>query len=135
MIGPLCQMAIIQKNEKILTLKYSDYLQKQGLDNKWGFPGGTLEDGETLTAGLLREVKEETGLEVEIVELIHTDTFISKVDKSTRPRLFYLCKLKDDDKITLSHEHNEYKWTHSGEFEEVDWIDEDNFKNLLDKIK
>ena len=36
----------------------------------WGFPGGALELGETPEMAAIREVKEETGLDVEIVELI-----------------------------------------------------------------
>ena len=37
---------------------------------EWSIPGGKLEWGETLHAGVLREVREETGLTVEIVGLI-----------------------------------------------------------------
>jgi ADP-ribose pyrophosphatase YjhB (NUDIX family) len=36
----------------------------------WTLPGGLLELGETLLDGVIREVREETGLSVEIVELI-----------------------------------------------------------------
>ena len=40
------------------------------LRGHWTLPGGVLEVGETLAQGVAREVKEETGLEVEIVELV-----------------------------------------------------------------
>lgn len=40
------------------------------LKGHWSLPGGVLELGESLHSGLIREVREETGLMVEPVELI-----------------------------------------------------------------
>ena len=40
------------------------------LKGKWSIPGGTLEVGETLVEGVVRELREETGLEVRVLELI-----------------------------------------------------------------
>jgi 8-oxo-dGTP diphosphatase len=37
---------------------------------QWSIPGGTLELGESLEDGVVRELKEETGLSVRIVEMI-----------------------------------------------------------------
>jgi 8-oxo-dGTP diphosphatase len=40
------------------------------LRGEWSIPGGTLELGETLEEGVVRELLEETGLEVRVLELI-----------------------------------------------------------------
>jgi 8-oxo-dGTP diphosphatase len=40
------------------------------LRGEWSIPGGTLELGETLEEGVARELLEETGLEVRVMELI-----------------------------------------------------------------
>jgi len=40
------------------------------LQGQWSLPGGLLNAGETLAEGVVRELAEETGLEVEVVELI-----------------------------------------------------------------
>ena len=40
------------------------------LKGEWSIPGGTLELGETIAAGVQRELEEETGLAVDVGELI-----------------------------------------------------------------
>ena len=45
-------------------------LQKRGDFNAWGFPGGAMEIGESAAETAVREIKEETGYDVEINELI-----------------------------------------------------------------
>ena len=45
-------------------------LQRRGDSKKWGFPGGAIEIGETPEMAAVREVKEETGLDVKVSGLI-----------------------------------------------------------------
>jgi ADP-ribose pyrophosphatase YjhB (NUDIX family) len=40
------------------------------LEGQWSIPGGMLELGETLTQGVVRELAEETGLDVNVLEII-----------------------------------------------------------------
>jgi len=40
------------------------------LKGQWSIPGGTLESGETLEEGTRREMEEETGVRVRVLELI-----------------------------------------------------------------
>ncbi|MEI8283283.1 MAG: NUDIX domain-containing protein [Armatimonadota bacterium] len=53
--------AVIVEDYKILLCRLSEGLTHQG---RWTLPGGGLEFGEALEAGLQREVREETGLDV-----------------------------------------------------------------------
>lgn len=50
-------------------------LQRRADSGNWALPGGTMDLGETLGECVIREVKEETGLDVEITGLlgIYTD--------------------------------------------------------------
>jgi mutator protein MutT len=58
--------AVIVKDGKVLLVKR----RYEPLAGRWSLPGGTLELGETLEEGVAREMREETGLEVEVGPVI-----------------------------------------------------------------
>jgi ADP-ribose pyrophosphatase YjhB (NUDIX family) len=45
-------------------------LHRRNDNHLWGLPGGAVEVGESVSAAVVREVREETGLDVEPVRLI-----------------------------------------------------------------
>ncbi|MBD5554871.1 MAG: NUDIX hydrolase [Roseburia sp.] len=57
---------ILIEDEQILVVK-----QKLSESRDWSLPGGRLERGETLEQALKREIKEETGLIVEVGKLLY----------------------------------------------------------------
>jgi ADP-ribose pyrophosphatase YjhB (NUDIX family) len=59
------------------------------LKGHWSLPGGLLELGESLHAGVVREVREETGLVVEPLELIELLDRIHRADGSEGQRVRY----------------------------------------------
>jgi ADP-ribose pyrophosphatase YjhB (NUDIX family) len=56
---------IIDQDRALLIRRGSEPLRGQ-----WSIPGGTLELGESLQQGVAREMREETGLDVRVLELI-----------------------------------------------------------------
>ena len=54
------------------------------------FPGGGVEDGETPEAALVRDFREETGLEVQVLRLLHTPvTLLSPWTDAPYTPLYY----------------------------------------------
>lgn len=68
------------------------------LEGQWSIPGGTLEVGETLVEGVHRELAEETGVDVRVLEIIEVFERISAHrDEAGRTQyhfviLDYLCE-------------------------------------------
>lgn len=57
--------------------------------NPWGLPGGGLEHRENPEDGILREVREETGLEVRVEKLLSAE----RAQNNNHISLIYLCKI------------------------------------------
>jgi ADP-ribose pyrophosphatase YjhB (NUDIX family) len=59
--------AVVEKDGALLLVRRAEGMLEGG---KWGLPGGFLERDETLAQGTLRELREETGWEGEVVALL-----------------------------------------------------------------
>ena len=79
---------------------------------KYVIPGGHIELGETAEEAVKREIKEETGLDVDEVEFIHHQEFIfDEVFWKKKHFIFldFACKTKSSQ-VTLNSEGQEYIW-------------------------
>lgn len=81
-------------------------------NNLYSVPGGHIELGERIKETLIREVREETGLDIYNIEFIFFQEFIYD-DAFWKKRHFiffdYVCKT-DSKKVTLNDEAQEYTW-------------------------
>lgn len=84
---------VLIEDDKILIVK-----QKVNDTRNWSLPGGKVERGETLRQALIREMNEETGLDVEIIKQL----YICDVEAAENTLLhisFLLKRVKGDIKL------------------------------------
>jgi 8-oxo-dGTP diphosphatase len=103
---------VIIANERVLLARRGS----EPMRGEWSIPGGALEVGESLAEGVMREMREETGLAVRVVELIEAlDRILPEAAESSpqgvgaeekraraRPRyhfviLDYLCEIVEGE--------------------------------------
>lgn len=108
--------AIIENSStgKILLLKRSE--QKDFTPGIWEYITGRLYQFEEPEDGLKREIKEETGLEVEIIKPISI-FHIFRGEKTAENELvgiMYWCRTNTEE-VKVSEEHSGYRWITAGE--------------------
>lgn len=78
----------------------------------WGPPGGRLYPDENPNLGVLREVKEETGLDIELITPAHI--WFGPYGENNLVSIDYLARANRSD-VILSPEHAEFQWAGIGD--------------------
>ena len=109
--------ALIKDKDTILATRrgYGQFI------NMWEFPGGKMEVGETREEALIREISEELSITISV------DTFVTTVDYDyPNFHLTMHCFICTQINGTLTlNEHNDSKWIHKSEFNELNWLPAD----------
>lgn len=84
-------VAITEKEDQVLVGK--KILTDHFLSGAWHIPGGKLREGESAEQALIREIKEEAGIEIKPKRLL-AKKLIPEARLETR---WYLCSAKTDD--------------------------------------
>ncbi|MEU6081504.1 (deoxy)nucleoside triphosphate pyrophosphohydrolase [Streptomyces sp. NPDC047108] len=90
------------------------------LAGRWELPGGKLEPGETPEAGLVRELREELGVEVEPLARIPGAWPL----KPGYVLWVWAARLVAGEPRPLE-DHDELRWLTPDRVDEVDWLDQD----------
>jgi len=116
---------IIIKDEKVLLV----YEKNR---NFWGFPKGSMEEGENEIDTALREVKEEVGLDVEIdPKKRYSFNYVirDEIDKTT---VLYIATPKNENIELQEGEIEDMKWCDLDEA--LDTLTFDNWKEMFKKV-
>jgi ADP-ribose pyrophosphatase YjhB (NUDIX family) len=106
--------AVIVHERRVLLVRRG----REPLKGHWSLPGGMVELGESLQAGVIREVKEETGLLVEPVELIELLDRIHRDGERVRYHYViadYLCRVTGGD-LSAASDADAVRWVERAEW-------------------
>lgn len=79
-------LAVVEHAGRLLLIEEAN----ERLRGKWNLPGGRAEPGESLSAALVRETREEAGIEVTPSALLYVDHLPAQADDPGRFRFFFL---------------------------------------------
>lgn len=86
-------------------------------DGGWVYPGGQVEVGENLIDGLIREIKEESGIDVSVGSLVgvYSNTGIQKwydgvTDVPTQVGFDFVCQPIGGELLSFSEETTDSRW-------------------------
>jgi 8-oxo-dGTP diphosphatase len=110
--------AIIVQDERILLVRRSN----PPLQGEWSIPGGLVETGESTKEAIAREVREETGLEIEVVKLAEVSERILR-DRESRVQyhfvlIDYLCRVIAGEAHAAS-DVSEVRWVKTDDLEKL----------------
>ena len=106
-IGVGCGAVILNKNNEILLQLRNKAPEKE----YWSIPGGKVEMFETLEEAIKREVKEETDVNVEVIECLGICNHIVTNEETHWVSPSFLCKIVEGEpKIMEPTKHLDMKW-------------------------
>lgn len=98
---------IINENNQLLLQKRAVPAEK----DHWCIPGGRLEMFETLENAVIRETKEETDLDIEVIKMIGVCDHIIKEESAHWVATSFLCKIKSGvPKIMEPDKASDLRW-------------------------
>ncbi len=124
--------AIARNKEGKYLLLHRSAKKYPGTNGTWDIVGGRIDPGSGLKENLVREIREEIGLELRgEPRLIGAQDIFPKSGDRHVVRLTYVIELDGEPKLDIE-ENDEYRWVTREEF--VSWSDLDVYlKELLEK--
>ena len=105
---------IVMMNDGVVFMHRKKVIRNKDYQEYYTFPGGHLEEGETLEEGVIREIKEEFGINVKVVRKVYE----LENDRVNMKEYFFLCEYIDGEFGTGDGEEfsNNPEYKDSGEY-------------------
>lgn len=103
-----CGAIVFQEINKECKILLIGFMHKNKL--RWGFPKGHVENNETEIETAVREIKEETGLDVKIIPEFRNSTHFSMKPGTINEAVYYCAKASNDKTIPQRGEVEKIKW-------------------------
>ena len=105
---------IVMMNDGVVFMHRKNVIRNKDYQEYYTFPGGHLEEGETLEEGVIREIKEEFGINVKVVRKVYE----LENDRVNMKEYFFLCEYIDGEFGTGDGEEfsNNPEYKDSGEY-------------------
>ena len=113
--------AVISDNEGKILIAQRNFMKSQG--GLWEFPGGKIEQNETREQAIIREIKEEMDIDIQVERYINEKVF-NYPDKSIN-LIALECK-KNSGEIKLI-EHEDIKWVGKNDLKRFEFAPADEF--------
>lgn len=109
---------LVVQDGKALILEGEDPLKRPS----WDFPGGRIDNGETLEAALIREIQEELpgSLNIKIGKHLHSHRYTVPYEDGTHGICMVYAVTLNLPEITLSSEHTGYRWISKDEIPQTE---------------
>ena len=114
--------AVIIDEEKRVLIAQRPFSEISYKSYKWEFPGGKIEENETPQDAMKREIWEELGCKIQVIDRIG-EICHEYPDFKLEMNLF-LCRLEDGS-LPVPVEHNQIKWISPEEIGTLDWLEAD----------
>ena len=118
----IAKILIIDGDGNVLTLTLSEHLKYPEKSYQPDLPGGIVDAGEPEHLGVIREVQEECGIDLDPakIQLAYAETTYDEKENKSVTKLLYITHLDDAPAVTLSWEHSDYKWVSVTELQSID---------------
>jgi type II secretory ATPase GspE/PulE/Tfp pilus assembly ATPase PilB-like protein/8-oxo-dGTP pyrophosphatase MutT (NUDIX family) len=109
-VAGVVEVYVIRKNGgewRVLTLQRASDTKRP---DSWETVYGKIDDDERPERAAVREVREETGLEIEALYNLTVSSFFLHEKRTVQMAIAFVAFVTDDSEVTLSEEHQKHEW-------------------------